>query len=213
MSSKETPSKLITRREAILRVSAMLGGVALVGQGAMLAGCARSPQSGEAPADDDAPGGDEALFSDKEIALLDEIAETILPATDTPGAKAAGVGPFMALMVIDCYYPAEQEIFKDGMQAIDRQSTEVYGGDFMSAAPAQRLALLESLDAEQLAWMQSKTEDAPAHYFRMMKELALLGYFTSEIGYNQAMRYAETPGRFDPCVPYEPGEKTWAQHA
>jgi hypothetical protein len=57
------------------------------------------------------------------------------------------------------------------------------------------------------------TADAPAHYFRMMKELALLGYFTSEIGYTQAMRYVETPGRFDPCVPYAPGEQAWAPHA
>jgi hypothetical protein len=57
------------------------------------------------------------------------------------------------------------------------------------------------------------TADAPTHYFRMMKELALLGFFTSEIGYTQAMRYRETPGRYDPCVPYTPGEKAWAPHA
>jgi hypothetical protein len=57
------------------------------------------------------------------------------------------------------------------------------------------------------------TTDPPAHYFRMMKELALLGYFTSEIGCTQAQRYVETPGRFDPCVPYAPGEKAWAPHA
>ncbi|MDQ3996292.1 MAG: gluconate 2-dehydrogenase subunit 3 family protein, partial [Gemmatimonadota bacterium] len=57
------------------------------------------------------------------------------------------------------------------------------------------------------------TADSPAHYFRMMKELALLGYFTSEIGCTQAQRYVESPGRFDPCVPYAPGEKAWAPHA
>jgi hypothetical protein len=57
------------------------------------------------------------------------------------------------------------------------------------------------------------TADPPAHYFRMMKELALLGYFTSEIGCTQAQRYIETPGRFDPCVPYTPGDKSWAPHA
>jgi hypothetical protein len=57
------------------------------------------------------------------------------------------------------------------------------------------------------------TADSPAHYFRMMKELALLGYFTSEIGCTQAQRYIESPGRFDPCVPYAPGEKAWAPHA
>jgi hypothetical protein len=57
------------------------------------------------------------------------------------------------------------------------------------------------------------TADAPPHYFRMMKELALLGYFTSEIGYTKAMRYQETPGRFDPCLPYTKGEPAWAPHA
>ena len=55
--------------------------------------------------------------------------------------------------------------------------------------------------------------DEPAHYFRMMKELALLGYFTSAIGYTKAMRYRESPGRFDPCAPHAPGDKIWASHA
>jgi len=57
------------------------------------------------------------------------------------------------------------------------------------------------------------TADTPTHYFRMMKELAMLGYFTSEIGCKQALRYVESPGRFDPCVPYAPGERAWAPHA
>jgi hypothetical protein len=57
------------------------------------------------------------------------------------------------------------------------------------------------------------TADTPAHYFRMMKELALLGYFTSEIGCTKAQRYVESPGRFDPCVPYTKGEPAWAPHA
>ena len=54
--------------------------------------------------------------------------------------------------------------------------------------------------------------EPPAHYFRMMKELALLGYFTSEIGCKQAMRYVEAPGRFDACIPYAAGDPAWAQH-
>jgi hypothetical protein len=57
------------------------------------------------------------------------------------------------------------------------------------------------------------TEEPPTHYFRMMKELALLGYFTSEIGCNQAQRYVESPGRFDPCTPYVKGQPAWASHA
>jgi hypothetical protein len=57
------------------------------------------------------------------------------------------------------------------------------------------------------------TADSPPHYFRMMKELALLGFFTSEVGMTKAMRYVESPGRFDPCLPYKAGEKAWAGHA
>ena len=85
--------------------------------------------------------------------------------------------------------------------------------DFMAADASQRLRLLERLDREQLQYMNSRCQDEPAHYFRILKELTFLGYFTSEIGYHQAMRYRETPGRFDPCVPYAPGDKLWAPHA
>jgi hypothetical protein len=91
-------------------------------------------------------------------------------------------------------------------------------GDTATADSAQGEAYLP--DQRQEASLGSEeggataiTADAPPHYFRMMKELALLGYFTSEIGYTQAMRYIESPGRFDPCVPYTAGEKAWAPHA
>lgn len=199
-------NSLLTRREAILRVGAMLGGAALVGQTAMLAAC--SPEGVKTPAPD-APA-DEALFTDSDLALLDEIAETMLPETSTPGAKAAGVGAFMALMVKDAYYPPDQAIFRTGMATVDARCRDASGRNFTSASPADRIRLLEALDAEQFEAMRNQPPDAPRHFFRMMKELALLGYFTSEVGYNQAMRYVETPGRFDPCAPYAPGEKAWA---
>ena len=192
---------LITRREAILRVSALFGGIALVGQSAMLAGCSRQKASGD------------AVPAEYDVAFLGEVAETILPETATPGAKAAGVGPFIALMVADTYSDREQQVFREGMRTLDDECVEMHGAPFVSATPAQRLALLEKLDAEQMEYMRTRAAGAPAHYFRMLKELALLGYFTSEIGYQQAMRYVETPGRYEPCVPYEPGEKAWAAHA
>ena len=197
---------LLTRREAILRVSAMLGGAALVGQTAMLAACSPDDAKPTAP---NAPA-DGALFTDSDIALLDEIAETMLPQTSTPGAKAAGVGAFMALMVTDAYYPPDQAIFREGMATVDARCRDAFGRNFLAASPADRLKLLEALDAEQFEQMRNQPPDAPRHFFRMMKELALLGYFTSEIGYTQAMRYVETPGRFDPCAPYAPDDKAWA---
>lgn len=207
MSSEPERPELISRREAILRVSAMLGGVALVGQSAMLAGCATQS------ADDAVVTSSNSLFRQGDITLLDEIAETILPETSTPGAKAAGVGPFIAMMVTDTYYENDQQIFLDGLTSLQDLCLRSYGAHFQIVTAAQRLTLVENLDAEQHLYMQTSKEGAPAHYFRMVKELTLLGYFTSEIGYTQALRYAETPGRYDPCAPYMPGEKSWADHA
>ncbi|MEX2154649.1 MAG: gluconate 2-dehydrogenase subunit 3 family protein [Gemmatimonadaceae bacterium] len=225
-----TERTTIDRREAIKRVTAILGGVALVGGSSLLTGC-REPNT-------DAP------FTAEEIAFLDEIAETIIPETNTPGAKAAKTGAFMALMVTDSYDARDRKIFREGMRKLDDASRQANDATFMEATPQQRLALLESIDREQKVYSDAKelesrtrslayltdqrkemspgadvgpatavTADKPAHYFRMMKELALLGYFTSEIGYTQALRYRETPGRYDPCVPYKAGEKAWAPHA
>jgi Gluconate 2-dehydrogenase subunit 3 len=243
---------LIDRREAIRRVTALLGGIALVGGNGLLTGCRdRAGEEGAAAA------GEFADFTAEEIAFLDEVADTILPTTTTPGAKAAGVGPFMAVMVKDTYHAPEQRTFREGMTTLEEECREMHDVGFMEATPEQRLALLERLDREQWEHTQARerarreraeaapaapadsaeaeaylpdqrqeaagtadvggaaaiTADAPPHYFRMMKELALLGYFTSEIGYNQAMRYVEAPGRFDPCLPYTAGEKSWAPHA
>lgn len=218
---------LINRREAIRRVSALLGGVALVGGSNLLTGCMGK---------DSAPAN-YAAFTVEDIAFLDEIAETILPATKTPGAKAAKVGAFMTVMVTDSYSPRDQQAFRNGMRALDDASKKANNVGFMAATPAQRLALLNTLDREQKAERDSrdityravrqrlleivtgqhtdvpKSDLPPVHYFRMMKELALLGYFTSEIGYTKAQRYTEVPGRYDPCVPYVKGETSWAPHA
>lgn len=193
--------ELLTRREALLRVSAWLGG-SLVGGSALLAGCAT-----------EAARPVPELFGPSDIAYMDEIAETILPATSTPGAKAARVGAFMAVMVADTYTASEQAIFRNGLEAIDALSLREQGRGFMAAAPAGRRSLLDRLDREQYAYMQNRAPGASVHYFRMIKELTLQGYFTSKIGCTQAQRYMETPGRFDPCVPYAPGDRAWAPHA
>lgn len=209
----------LTRREAVLRVTALLGG-ALAGGERLLAISFDATTLGEAMAQGT------GAFSAADVALLDEIAETILPETSTPGAKAAKTGAFMALMVTDAYAPEAQQVFRDGLGQVDRACREAHGAPFMAATPAQRLVLLEVLDREQKTAMEERASaprsrapaatsagDQPAHYFRMMKELALLGYFTSEIGYTRAMRYIEAPGRFDPCAPHAPGDKSWAPHA
>jgi hypothetical protein len=200
----------IARREAIKRVSVLLGGVALVGGSGLFAAC-----SGDRPPPPDAPTakpiGD---FSVDDQRFLDEVADTILPTTaKSPGAKAAAAGPFMALMVTDTYTPEDRTIFRTGLRSIDDACRTTHGTGFMQATAEQRLALLEALDKEQYDYQRNKSREEPTHYFRMMKELAMLGFFTSEIGYTQAMRYKETPGEYQPCVPYVKGETSWAPHA
>lgn len=195
----------IDRREAIARVVTLLGGVAFVGGTGVLQAAARP----RPPLPAGAGVGD---FSADDVAFLDEVADTILPETRTPGAKAAKTGAFMALMVTDSYAERDQTIFRDGMHRLDAHCQEVHGVGFQAATPQQRLTLLQEIDREQKAYSDAR-EARPPHYFRMMKELALLGYFTSEIGCTQAQRYRETPGRYDPCVPYSAGEKAWAGHA
>jgi hypothetical protein len=232
--SSELSPDLINRREAILRMSVLLGGVALIGSGALISGC-KAEKTGTLG----------TPFTADDIAYLDEIADTILPTTSTPGAKAAKTGAFMALMVTDTYHEDDDKTFREGMRKLDELSKQKNGGaSFMKATPAQRLALLQELDKEQHDYSEKrraerlKKSDAfinstsqqnapeakinpatqiasepPSKYFRMMKELALLGYFTSEVGATQALRYVESPGRYDPCVPYKAGDRDWASHA
>lgn len=181
----------MTRKEAVQYISLLLGG-SLVGANSFLAGCKTT---------------DRKTLSSDDSAYLDEIAETILPETKTPGAKAAKVGSFMVLMVNDCYDEKEQAIFREGMQKINELARSKSGKEFMAITPQQRHQLLVQIDNEQKQYMKSKKEEEPVHYFRMMKELTLLGYFTSEPGCTKAKRYMPVPGKYIGCVPYTKGEK------
>lgn len=184
------------RREAVKYISLLLGGT-LVGANAFLTGC-RSED------------GKAMEFTQDDIAYLDEVAETILPTTSTPGAKAAKVGQFMTVMVKDCYTEADQKVFHEGMEKLNKASEQKFDKDFMKLSPQQRQELLVQLDGEQKEHQKSKKKEDPSHYFRMMKELTLLGYFTSEIGSKQARRYVPVPGRFEGCIPYNKGDKAFA---
>lgn len=189
----------MNRRDAVKQVALIMGG-SVVGAQAFLSGC----QPKNEPVN--------SLFYEQDVQLLDEIGETIIPATDTPGAKAADIGNFMAMMVLDCYEEKDQKAFVDGLANMKEAFKEKHDQQFMKASQEERLEFLSGLDKEQKEYTlaHQKDKEAPAHYFRMMKELTLLGYFTSEPGATQALRYIETPGRYDGCVPYKKGDKAWA---
>lgn len=202
MNDDKTPTALWTRRELIARVSAVLGGATLVGQAAMLAACSDDETASH-------PEPATGLFTASDIELLDDIAETILPETDTPGARAAGVGAFIAVMVNDAYSPNEQDIFLSGLESLEGLCQDEHGAGFAAIDADQRLAIAERLDREQYDASQN---GEPAHYFRMLKELAVLGLFTSEAAYNDILEYAETPGRYDPCRPLDDSVRMMAGH-
>lgn len=188
----------MNRREAINRVALIFGGTIIGGQ-LFLEGCTR-PATKEVA----------SLFEKTQTDFLGDIADTILPATKTPGAKEAGVGEFMPIMVRDCYTEQDQKTFMEGLSKLEETSNTKYSKNFQQLSPEERTALLIDLDKEQQEYHRNKKEDEPNHYFRMIKELTMLGYFTSELGTTKALRYNPIPGRYDGNIPYTKGDRAWA---
>ncbi|MEI8074671.1 MAG: gluconate 2-dehydrogenase subunit 3 family protein [Bacteroidota bacterium] len=188
----------MNRREAISSVAILLGGT-LLGAEAFMSGCKTSDKSAAA-----------FSLSKDDIAFLNEVGETILPATATPGAKEAKVGEFMSVYVKDCYEPKDQKVFAEGFKNLNDASKKKSGKTFLDSTPTQRHDLLVDLDKEMKDYQKSKKETDPTHYFKMYKELTLLGFFTSEVGATKALRYVAVPGKYEGCIPYKKGDKAWA---
>lgn len=189
----------MNRRDALSRVALILGGT-VVGAEFFLSGCKANEEK----------YGTSVNFTERDIAYLDEIAETIIPKTDTPGAKEAKVGAFMTVMVKDTYNEQQQKIFLDGMNTLNEASNKKFSSGFLAITPAQRKELLIEIDGEQKTYAKDKKKEDPPHYFTLMKQLTLLGYFTSEPGATQALNYVAIPGRYDACIPYKKGDKAYA---
>mgnify|MGYP000574957385 CR=1 FL=1 len=181
----------INRRDALKSMVLMMGGT-MVGSTAILTGCAPENQI-------------EGLnFSPEDIALLDEIGDTIIPDTDTPGAKATEIGAFIVMMVKDTYDGENQKAFVSGINSLRSNFKSENGSSFEDASSEDRLAFLNKMKADA----DAGTEEAKVIY--MLKDLTVLGYFTSEIGATQALNFVEVPGRYDGCIPLKDGDKAYA---
>lgn len=200
---------MMNRRDALARVALLMGG-AVIGADYFLTGCSPASSDKDKTQANTANAKPKDILNPEQTAYLNEVGETILPTTKTPGAKAANVGAFMNVMVRDCYTPADQEIFTKGLTELEAASQKMNGKGFLASTPAQRTALLTALDAEQKAYAKTKTPEQPNHYFRMVKELTMLGFFTSEVGATQALRYLPVPGKYDGNYPYKKGDRAWA---
>ena len=178
---------MVDRREALRRAALLLGGaLAAPTVAGVLAGC-------EARRVPDGAWKPRALTPDQ-ADLVATIAEHILPETDTPGARAVGVHRFIDAMLAESY-PA------------DDRARRTCGRPFLQCATTDQRALLVQLDHEAFA---AKRDLDEAPFFRTMKELTLVGYYTSEIGATHELRHAPVPGHFEGCVPRSAIGRTWA---
>ena len=190
----------MTRKEALSHITLLLGG-SIVGAELFLSGCSNGPDQISKALD----------FSKSNLMFLDEVGETILPATAaSPGAKEAMIGEFMKTYVTDCYEIPNQEIFMEGIGRINQAADKAFNKQFIDLDAKQKHELLVSIDKEATEYRKKMKEGDPEHYFSLIKQLTLFGYFTSKPGATKALRYLPVPGRYEGCIDYKKGDKAWA---
>jgi hypothetical protein len=174
----------MNRREALQRITLLMGGVLSAELTAGLMGQVLNT-------------GASAPVSAEQQRLLAEVADIIIPTTDSPGAKAAGVEQFIVRVLRDCHLREEQEKFYAGRAKLDAESRSAHGKGFAELDATQKNAMVKWATTNEKA------------FFKLMKQLTVAGYFTSEIGATKALEYLPVPGRFEGDIPLQ-GQKAWA---
>jgi gluconate 2-dehydrogenase gamma chain len=191
------------RREAIKRTAWIMGGIvsapAIMG---VLKGCTAKPSIDWKP----------EFFSADQAGVISEVAEIIIPKTSTPGAKEAGVPQFIDLMLKDVYGKEDQDRFLDGLKAFDEDAKKTYDDSFAELDEEQRKEFVFKKHEEAVNAEKSENKPERRPFVLMMKELTMLGFFTSEVGATQVLQYDPVPGAYKGCIPLsEAGNgRTWA---
>lgn len=131
-------------------------------------------------------------------ALVQTLTDMIIPATDTPGAKAVGVDQFIDVMLADWYDPADRQSFLDGLADVDTRSKAATGKVFVDADSSAQQTLLTALD-DGLARLRATHQKTDKNFWRNLKWLTLTGYYTSQVGFEQELHARIIPGSYDPC--------------
>jgi len=187
------------RREAIKRTALIMGGLVFAPSAlGVLNGCKARP----------GVDWDPEFFSDAQARLVTVLSDIIIPDTDTPGASAAGVPAFIEEMVSTGYNEEARDQFLSGLEAFDDLARDEHGSDYVDLDPEIQYQFAD--DQNRAAVGGEHTDEPGTAFFLVMKELTMMGYFTSEIGATQTLRYIKVPGRYDACIPFEEVGKTWA---
>ena len=187
------------RRTIIKQISLMTGAAFIGGEIFIQSGCTSKNSNHNS-----------VSLSTDQLTLMDDIGEAIIPATDTPGSKSIGIGSFMQKMVTDCYSLEQQKIFVGGLEEIKVAFDKKFSIPFSQGSAIQKEEFLNEFNAKITQYNKNKKEGDPDHFFLMLKQLTILGYFSSETGATQALRYIAVPGKYDGSYPYTKGDKAWA---
>lgn len=197
------------RRDAIKQTAIILGGTLSAGSiMGVMSGCKAEPTIGWAP----------AFLSSDQALLVAEIAETILPKTNTPGAKDVGVPKFIDTMLKEYCRKKDQDSFLQGLSDIEKTCQNAHNKSFVDFNTDERNGVLtafmnKAIEASEAMGDTSKMTDAekPAKpFFDLMKELTCLGYFSSEEIGTEVLRYDPVPGNYQGCIPYKADENSWS---
>ena len=128
-------------------------------------------------------------------ALLSELSETIIPATDTPGAKDVSAHLFTLMMIDDCYKKEDQKKFMAGLNAFEEKTTKDFNNSYVDLSLAEREKLLNELEAKKTG------DEELAYFYSTVKKLTIQAYTTSKFFLTKVQVYELVPGRWHGSVP------------
>ena len=190
----------MNRREALQRAGLVLGyAVSAPVLAGIMNGCKAAPELTYKP----------DFFTEDQARIISELAEIIIPKTDTPGAKDVGVPGFIDRMVKECYKKEDQDRFMTGLASFDAEAKTAYGDSFIELEADKQFEYVKKVhDAAVDGTKKGEIKERP--FILMAKELTVVGFFTSEPGATQVLQYEAVPGAYHGCVPLAEVGKTWA---
>ena len=153
-------------------------------------------------------------FIVKQKYIIEELAETIIPKTDTPGAKEAGVADIILILLKDCTSRPSQNRFIEGLKELINYSFSQYSKSYVDCTAAEQKNILSHFQKKGKPFngMIGKVQNKylGKSFYHTLAEYTTYGYCTSELGATQGLSYVLIPGRYKGCVPLEKNQRGWA---